>query len=178
VVLVSKPGLRVAKQDWSTLTLEAHPHYLCACASRVGVDLHHPDHGRDEATMVTRRSVVERGMSGARTELQWTTTRGGGSHGSSHQTTTVQLQISNSGSNSTTSPAPHEPTRRAWLVRVHLRRGQCLVDATLSREDLDDGAGASASATLSPPVHLPPLRAHELWGFAPFGGAGRRRPPP
>lgn len=167
-VLASQPGLRVAEQDWSTLTLDAHPHAVdrhAAHAAHAPNASHAPN--APHATWTTRRAVFERGVGGGRTELEMETTvvRGGaggtgGQLGGGGGGTVVRLRIG----------AGPGGAQRAWVVRLHLPLGRCVVGSSLVH-------GAQPVPVAASTVHLAPLPAHAPGApFRPFGGAGAHPP--
>ena len=152
----SEPGLRAAEQDWRTLTLEVFPH--AANGDRTTAVRSSTS---TQESVVTRRAVVERGVDGARTELEMRTFDD-----------RVQLKIG--------ATADGGPAERGWIVRLHLRPSQCVIGTRLVRlqHETSENNTAAASATLEV-VHLAPLAADHpaVETFMPFGGAGSRPSP-
>ena len=124
---------------------------------------HHEQELHGSGGAVTRRVVVERGVRGGRTELEMETTQG-----------RLRLRVGRA----------EDGVGRSWLVRVHLRPGQCVAGATLLLQE--EAAAAAAAAEehrqvaptygLLDVMHLLPLPAAASHGFLPFGGAGARPP--
>jgi hypothetical protein len=170
-------ALRVEDQDWSTLVLHAFPAHPASTSA--GVHVETLSHGRTRA--LTRRAVFSRsvddvdGRGGARTEISMAVSADSPTRRPEHrsaegslevlkqQPLQVRLRISRA-----SDGAP-----RAWLLRLHLRPGQQVLQAAVT-------VGAAHRRLLV--RHLSPRPEGASSGsvaddFLPFGGRGAPPPP-
>ena len=143
LVLAHDGAMRTDEQDWSTLTVEAFPHSN-------PLEPHIVDEPR-----TTRRTLVERasgdGGREGRTVLTMRTTHPPALPGPASKpvaSTAVSIQIGAGG------------VSRAWLLRIHLRRGQRPAACTID--------GAPAKFRLVAPTMVE-AASEAFW---PFGGRG------
>ena len=131
--------------------LNSHPGVRAAAQdwSTLTLEAHLPCWGDAGFTLQTERALYSQGT-GARTEISMVLAN----------VRTVMFSIS----------APDDGTARAWVIRVHLRPGQCVAKTGLLRGDENAEV---------PVIHLQPVSADHAssWAFAPFGGAGGRPAP-
>ena len=199
-------GLRIDQQDWSRMVLEAYPDfrlYQPRILSSASASADASASFTFSTSTSTTRTLVERSRGGAdspipaRTYVTMSTTAAAatatdstfGAGAGVERTSTTTFEILPPDAAPTPTPTPTStpiaaaaaatPRSRTWVLRVHLRRGQRVLAASI--ETGVDAVGVPTTTTTTtlgkhelPAMHISPVVAGEAAShtFRPFGGTG------